>query len=99
MLLPKIPDGNFVAPTYGAALYAKMAFAFIDKSGRVANQRTNQRGLPRSVSSKQSNLFAAFEIGRKSVDDLQIAVIFLHRLKFQRMPAGRLFHHKIDIRT
>ena len=57
VVLREIADGYFVAPLHVAAIDRKLAVRVVDISGRVANQRLQQRGFARAVAARSARFF------------------------------------------
>src|SRR5260221_14607645 len=96
MVLAKVSALHFVAPL-DLACVAALGFHFIRADPRcVGQQRLDQRSLASTVASNQDNLFPAFNLRGKAIDDLEIAISLRYALKLQRMLTRRTVQTELD---
>ena len=98
MVLREVANRDLMAPDHDAAIDLEIPDGVLHISGGAANQRFQQRGLPRPVAAHDRDLLTARYARREAVDHLQLAVALGQPLDLQRMPARGTLDVETDVR-
>src|SRR5271167_3025440 len=85
VILREISNRYFVTPHHRTAIDRKLPVASIHLASRVQEQRSQKRGLARTVAPHQRDSLAARDASRKAIDYFEVIVNLRQSLNFQRM--------------
>src|ERR1700739_3210121 len=74
VVLREVAYGHLRPPDHSTAIDRKLALSIVDVAGGPANQRLQQRRLPRAVTAYQRDLFFPGDIGCEALNDLETVV-------------------------